>query len=72
MLGGLRVATAADAAQLLAIYAPYVLHTTITFETQVPTEQAFAGRIAGTPVSYTHLEYRGGTPSCHYRRYDYL
>ncbi len=55
MLGGLRVATAADAAQLLAIYAPYVLHTTVTFETQVPTEQAFAGRIAGTLGQFPYL-----------------
>lgn len=55
MLGGLRVATVADAAQLLAIYGPYVLNTTVTFETQVPTEQAFAGRIAGTLAQFPYL-----------------
>lgn len=40
-----RQATEADAPALLAIYAPYVETTPITFETTVPTVEDFAGRI---------------------------
>ena len=41
----IRPAGAADAAALLAIYAPFVEHTVASFETQVPTFDEFAGRI---------------------------
>ena len=41
----IRVATAADAGQILAIYAPYIEHTSYTFETEVPTVEQFAARI---------------------------
>lgn len=34
-----------DAANLVAIYAPYVERTAITFETQVPTVEDFENRI---------------------------
>jgi phosphinothricin acetyltransferase len=34
-----------DAADLLAIYAPFVAHTAVSFETQVPSVQEFATRI---------------------------
>ncbi|HHT7816372.1 TPA: N-acetyltransferase family protein [Streptococcus suis] len=37
-----------DAADLVAIYAPYVEKTAITFETEVPTVEAFASRIEKT------------------------
>jgi phosphinothricin acetyltransferase len=40
-----RIATPADAAAMLKIYAPYVANTSITFETEVPSESAFAERI---------------------------
>ena len=40
-----RFASEDDAAALLAIYAPYVTDTDITFETEVPTEEEFRGRI---------------------------
>jgi phosphinothricin acetyltransferase len=42
----IRPATPADAADLLAIYAPCVRDTTISFETEPPTEDEFAARIA--------------------------
>lgn len=41
----IRLATGADAAALLAIYAPYVRDTTVSFEYEVPTISEFAGRI---------------------------
>lgn len=44
----LRQATTADAPALLAIYAPYVKDTTITFEYDVPSQDEFAHRIQAT------------------------
>ena len=41
----LRLATPADAAQVLAIYEPFIRDTSLTFETQVPTVEAFAARM---------------------------
>lgn len=41
----IRPARREDAAALLAIYAPYVTNTAITFETQVPTMVDLEGRI---------------------------
>jgi len=41
-----RTATAADGAGLLAIYAPFVERTAVSFETVVPTVEEFAARIA--------------------------
>ena len=41
----LRLATAADAPGILAIYAPFIEHTSLTFETEVPSIEAFAQRI---------------------------
>lgn len=48
MIPELRLAAADDAKELLAVYAPYVLHTAFTFETVPPTEEEFRRRIAGT------------------------
>lgn len=42
----LRMATAADAAGILAIYAPYIENTSFTFETEVPSVAAFSERIS--------------------------
>lgn len=44
-----------DAPQLLAIYAPYVKHTAITFEYDVPTEDEFLQRIADISSKYPYL-----------------
>jgi phosphinothricin acetyltransferase len=41
----IRAATEADAAALRAIYAPYVEHTAVSFETQVPDVAEFAARV---------------------------
>ncbi|MEI9945933.1 MAG: arsinothricin resistance N-acetyltransferase ArsN1 family B [Chitinophagaceae bacterium] len=41
----IRLATSADAKQLLDIYAPYIANTSITFETETPSVQDFAKRI---------------------------
>lgn len=41
----IRIATPEDARSILEIYAPYITHTSLTFETEVPSEQAFAERM---------------------------
>lgn len=41
----IRAATEADASALLAIYAPYVEHSVVSFETKVPDVDEFAGRV---------------------------
>lgn len=42
----IRLVTPADALPILAIYAPYIRGTSFTFETEVPSTEAFAKRIA--------------------------
>ena len=44
-----------DAANLVAIYAPYVEKTAITFETQVPTVEYFENRIKKTMKKFPYL-----------------
>jgi len=44
----IRLATPADAPGCLAIYAPYVAETAVSFETEVPEPAAFADRMAAT------------------------
>ena len=51
----IRPASPEDAAALLAIYAPYVEKTAITFEYQVPAEDEFRSRITGTLARYPYL-----------------
>ncbi|KAF1301315.1 MULTISPECIES: GNAT family N-acetyltransferase [Enterococcus] len=51
----IRVAKPADAAELLAIYAPYVTETAITFEYTLPTLAEFQQRIADTLIRYPYL-----------------
>lgn len=51
----IRAATPADAADILAIYAPYVENTAITFEYDVPQLQEFRARIAATLTTYPYL-----------------
>ncbi|MEN0047918.1 MAG: N-acetyltransferase family protein [Bacteroidota bacterium] len=41
----IRLAEQRDTSALLAIYAPFILNTTASFETEVPTEKAFYQRI---------------------------
>lgn len=58
----IRTARAEDAAALVAIYAPYVKETAITFETEVPTVEEFRSRITHTLARYPYLvaEEEGG------------
>ena len=51
----IRVAREADAEQLLAIYAPYVRETAITFEYEAPSVEEFQGRIRETLKKYPYL-----------------
>lgn len=51
----IRSAQIEDAADLVAIYAPYVEDTAITFETEVPTVADFAGRIEKTLEKFPYL-----------------
>ena len=51
----IRVASEDDAEEILAIYAPYVIKTAITFEYEVPTLKEFRGRIRHTLQKYPYL-----------------
>ncbi|MEO1771741.1 GNAT family N-acetyltransferase [Candidatus Enterococcus ferrettii] len=51
----IRLANAADAPALLAIYAPYVTDTAITFEYEVPSVKEFTQRITSTLKDYPYL-----------------
>lgn len=51
----IRVVTPSDAAELVSIYAPYVMHTAITFEYEVPTAEEFRDRICRTLEKYPYL-----------------
>ena len=51
----LRTATPDDAAAILAVYAPYVRHTAVTFEYTVPTLEEFRGRMERTLRKYPYL-----------------
>ncbi len=51
----IRAASADDAAELVSIYAPYVKHTAITFEYEVPTVEEFGERIKKTLAGYPYL-----------------
>lgn len=51
----IRSARVEDAADLLAIYAPYVEHTAITFEYEVPSVEEFAARIEKITERYPYL-----------------
>lgn len=50
----IRTATLADAKQLLAIYAPYVTDTTVTFEYDVPSVEEFTYRINNILQSFPY------------------
>lgn len=51
----IRFACEDDASRLLAIYAPYVENTTVSFEYDVPGEDEFKGRIRGIKKDYPYL-----------------
>ena len=56
----IRSAKPEDVAALLAIYAPYVRDTAITFEYDAPTEAEFARRMADTLKKYPYLVLEDG------------
>ena len=51
----IRDAVTGDAAQILAIYAPYVTDTCVSFETEVPSVEEFTRRISEILKSYAYL-----------------
>lgn len=51
----IRIATEADVAEILDIYAPYILNTAYTFEYDVPTEEAFLARFRGITAQFPWL-----------------
>ena len=51
----IRLATVEDAEEILAIYAPYVRNTAITFEYDVPDINEFRSRIESTLENYPYL-----------------
>ena len=51
----IRVATEGDAESLLAIYAPYVTETAITFEYEIPSVEEFRSRINNTLQKYPYI-----------------
>jgi len=51
----IRQATEADASALLAIYAPFVEKTPVSFETTAPTADEFAARIAKSLKGWQYL-----------------
>jgi L-amino acid N-acyltransferase YncA len=51
----IRAASPDDAAELLAIYAPYVRNTAITFEYDVPSADEFRKRIESTLEKYPYI-----------------
>ncbi|MCI6269096.1 MAG: N-acetyltransferase family protein [Clostridiales bacterium] len=56
MSAGIRFADPArDAAGILAVYAPYIRETTVTFETEVPAPDAFTARVAGICADFPYL-----------------
>lgn len=50
-----RLAKKEDVEEILAVYAPYILHTPITFEYTVPTLQEFSRRIEGISCDYPYF-----------------
>ena len=51
----IRIAKEEDAEELLAIYAPYIEYTVITYEYDVPTVEEFRGRIRHVLERYPYL-----------------
>jgi len=53
----IRAALASDASSILAIYAPYILNTAVSFETEVPSKENFSQRIIKNQETYPWLVY---------------
>lgn len=53
----IRPALSSDASSILDIYAPFILNTTVSFETEVPTIENFTQRIITNQESWPWLVY---------------
>ena len=53
----IRFARVDDSERILEIYSEYILHTAITFEIEVPTEEAFKKRVENIMNVYPYLVY---------------
>ena len=62
----IRLGTEHDAPALLAIYAPYVEHTAITFECEMPSKEAFAAKVRSIAATYPFLVCEEGSTICGY------
>jgi len=51
----LRPVTEKDATEILAIYAPYIENTAITFEYEVPSLESFEARIRGITAGFPYI-----------------
>ena len=51
----IRIALESDISAMLAIYAPYVENTTVSFEYEVPTEAAFLQRFRDITAQFPWL-----------------
>lgn len=56
----IRDAVPGDAAQILAIYTPYVTDTCVSFETEAPSAREFARRISESLERYAYLVCEAG------------
>ena len=56
----IRPVSGADAAALVAVYAPYVMHTAITFEYDTPSAEEFRRRIADISSRFPYLVAENG------------
>lgn len=57
----IRLATVDDAAEILAIYRPFIEETTVTLEYRVPSRDEFADRLAGILAAYPFLVHVSGS-----------
>lgn len=51
----IRLARESDAAEILAVYAPYIRNTAVTFECEVPSPEEFRNRIRNISADYPYL-----------------
>ena len=51
----IRIATEADVPEILAIYAPYIENTTVTFEYEVPSRKDFLARFRAVTAQFPWL-----------------
>ena len=51
----IRFASLSDAEGILAVYAPFITDTCITFETEIPSVESFRERIRGIMAAYPYL-----------------